>query len=130
MAAAGYMTEVDTESIWNVALDTTRFGKINVRMGEMLNFWITGDAATDITDTKVLPILEQLSEEALMRLMAAAKEGKFNDPWTFVQANVSSIMSQVIIENAFILKRVQNTLYGRIEIVSRDLDFTTRTYNR
>jgi len=130
MAAAGYMTEVDTESIWDVALDTTRFGKINVRMGEMLNFWITGDAATDITDTKVLPILEQLSEEALMRLIAAAKEGKFNDPWDFVRANVSSIMSQVIIENSAILKRVQNTLYGRMEIVTRELDHTTRTYNR
>ena len=73
MAASNYMTEADTESIWDTTLDTTRFGKIGVRIAEILNFWINGDATSQVTDTGVTPILEQLSEECLVELIAAAK---------------------------------------------------------
>jgi hypothetical protein len=43
------MTEADVESIWDTTWDTTRFGKINVRIGELLNFLVHGDATTDVT---------------------------------------------------------------------------------
>jgi len=87
-------------------LDTTRFGKINVRIGELLNFWCFGDAATDTADTKILPILEQISEEILIELIAAAKTAGFNNPWDFIQARVVRIASKVIRANKFILREV------------------------
>lgn len=130
MVATNYMTEEDTESIWDTALDTTRFGKIGVRMAEILNFWVNGDATSQVTNTAVTPILEQLSEEALVRLIMAAKANKMNDPWLFIQANVSSVMIQVIQDNREILKEIRNKVNGRMEIVTRELDHTTRTYNR
>ena len=75
MASSGYMTEADTESIWDTAITTARFDLINVRMGEILNVFVRKDmdSQTDITDAKILPILEQMSEEALMELIQAAK---------------------------------------------------------
>ncbi len=119
IAASGYMTETDTESIWDTTLDSTRFGKINVRIGEILNFWITGDASTDITDTEVTPILEQLSEEALTELIAASKVTGVVIPTAWLAANVASITMNVINRNYSILKRVQEVLYDKhIEIVS------------
>jgi hypothetical protein len=125
MAAAGYMTEVDVESIWDTALDTTRFGKINVRMGEFLNFYITGDASTDIADATVLPMLEHISEEALVRLMMAAKANAVTDPWLFIQANVSSVIKQVMEDNEALLKMIKDKLYNRVELVTRELPRTT-----
>ena len=65
------MTEVDTESIWDTALDTTRFGKIGIRIAEQLNFWVNEDATSQVTSTAIIPILEQLSEEILMDLIAS-----------------------------------------------------------
>ena len=102
MAAAGYMTEADVESIWDLGdFDTTRFGKINVRMGEILNFTVRTDmdATTDITDTAILPILEHLSEEGFNHLVAASKGSKFNNPWDFIQANVFSVMAKLLRNN-------------------------------
>lgn len=102
MASSGYMTEADWESIWNTGdFDTTRFGKVNVRMGEILNFTIRPDmdAQTDITDTAITPILEQLSEEGLNILIAASKGTKFNNPWDFIEANVFSVMAKLLRTN-------------------------------
>ena len=124
MAAAGYMTEADTESIWNTTLDTTRFGKINVRIGEVLNFWCFGDAATDTTDTKILPILEQISEEALIELIAAAKTTGFNNPWDFIQARVVRITSKTIRANMFLLREVGITATKKYHLTeTADLSF-------
>lgn len=116
MAASGYMTEADTESIWDSTLDTTRFGKINVRIGEILNFYVNKnhDATTDVTDTAVLPILEQISEEALYRLMSAAKGTGVTDPWDFIAANVMSVMSQAIRDNYRILEIVKEQLESKL----------------
>lgn len=94
MAVTGYMTELDTESIWSLGdFDTTRFGKINVRIAEILNFLVHGDASTDITDTTVKPILEQISEEIFIELTMAAKGSTKSgiNPWDFIMANVSKI---------------------------------------
>jgi len=91
MVAAGYMTELDVESIWDTSWDTARFGKINIRIGEMINFLIHGDASTDIADTAVIPVLEQISEEILLDLKMAAQANAVVKPWDFIQANISKI---------------------------------------
>ena len=101
------MTEADTESIWGVALDTTRFGKIGVRIAEVLNFWINGDATSQVTNTAVTPLCEQLSEEALIRLIAAAQINSVIDPSRFIQANVVSITSKVVRDNKLILDKIK-----------------------
>ena len=100
------MTELDTESIWAIALDTTRFGKLNVRIGEILNFWVNEDASTDVTNTKVLPLLEQLSEEILIELIAIAKMNVTHDPWNFISANVVRVATDTIIKNLKILRKI------------------------
>ena len=110
MAATNYMTEADTESIWDTALDTARFALIGVRIAEILNVEINGDATTNVTDTKVIPILEQLSEEGLFRLISAAKETAVTKPWDFIRANTVSVMSTLIEENRIIIERVKEIL--------------------
>ena len=110
MASSGYITtETDMESIWNMTIPTARFALINVRMGEILNFYVRKDmdSQTDITDTKILPILKQMSEEALLELVQASKSNKTSDPWNFIQANVFRIMSKVIRTNKIILDRLK-----------------------
>lgn len=109
MASLGYMTELDTESIWNVVLDTTRFGKINVRMGELLNILVRKDkdSQTDITDAKILPMLEQISEEALLELIQASKSNRTTDPWNFIQANVFRVISKVYRSNTKLMILLQ-----------------------
>ena len=119
MAAAGYMTELDVESIWNLGdFDTTRFGKINVRMGEILNFTVRTDmdAATDITDTKILPILEHLSEEGFNHLVAASKGSKFNNPWDFILANVYSVMFKLLRNNRQVIKQLKEEQESKIHL--------------
>ena len=113
MAASGYMTEVDFESIWGATIETARFNLINVRLGEILNYFFTRDAATDITATTVLPILEQLSEEALLNLLNGAKANKFSDVWQFINANASSVMSRILRENPEIVEMVKQDLGTR-----------------
>ena len=117
--ALGYMTEADLESIWNLGdFDTTRFGKINVRMGEILNFTIRTDmdAATDITDTKILPILEHLSEEGFNLLVTAAKGSKFNNPWDFIQSNVFTVMSKLLQRNKNVIKQLKEEQEAKIHL--------------
>ena len=116
MAPAGYMTELDFESIWGATIATARFTLINVRLGEILNYLLTDDAATDITETKVLPILEQLSEEALINILQGAKSNKFAEVWAFMAANASRIMSKVLEDNRKIVKRVGITLGKKYSI--------------
>ena len=119
MASSGYMTIADTRSIWETALaDATRFGYINVRFGEILNFKCRKDkdATTDITETKVLPILEQISEEGLVRLIAAAKIDATNDPWSFIQANVVSIMSKVLRDNRELIEEIKLVLETKVRL--------------
>ena len=91
MAAAGYMTETDVESIWDTAWDTARFDHINLRIAELLNIIINSDATINVTDTAVLPFLKQFSEEVLLDLKMAAKANAVTVPWDFIQANVSSV---------------------------------------
>lgn len=116
MAAAGYMDEDDFEDIWDATIATAKFDLINVRLGEILNYLLTADAATDITDTKVLPILEQLSEEALMNILQASKSNKFNDVWQFMQINATRIMSKVLWDNKAIVKKLEISLGKRYHI--------------
>ena len=123
------MTEADTESIWNTTLDTTRFGNIGVRIAEILNFWVNGDATSQVTNTAVTPILEQISEECLMKLISAAKEARVTEPWMFVSANVSRIASRVIFENRVLLDRIRKILGDqKMESVRRTLPSSTSSW--
>ena len=125
MAASGYMTEVDVESIWDVAWDTTRFGKINVRIGEMLNFLVHGDATTDVTDTGALPVLEQISEEILLDLKLAAQANAITVPWDFISANISKLDWKFY--DSYLLKKVREKINSgaTMEFVTRRLPTTT-----
>ena len=127
MAVAGYMTEADAESIWGIAdFDTTRFGKINVRIAKMINFLVGEDAATDITDTRVLPVLEQVSEEIFIELKIAAQGGDAVDPWDFIQANISRIDWKYY--DGYLLRKVKKLLgYEKMEMSTRRLPDTTDT---
>jgi hypothetical protein len=126
MAAAGYMTEADFESIWDTTITTARFALINVRLGEILNYLITGDASTDTTDTKVLPIYEQISEEALMNILQASKSNKFSDVWQFIQTNAVRVMAKVLWDNKKIMDMLGISLTKRYHYTeSANLAFPT-----
>lgn len=104
------MTELDTESIWDVALDTIRFGKIGIRIAEQLNFWVNDDATSQVTSTAVIPILEQISEEILLDLITAAKAYSPTQPWDFIQANVIRVSERILRNYDRILKKIRKIL--------------------
>ena len=112
------MTIADTKSIWDVALDATRFGKIGIRIAEQLNFWVTGDATEQIIDTTVTPILEQLSEEILLDLITAAKAYSPTQPWDFIQAKVIRVSSRILGNYGIILLRIKEKLSGNFRVIS------------
>ena len=123
MAASGYMTEADVEGIWDTEWDTTRFNLINIRFAEMLNFLINGDATNQITDTAVLPILEQISEEILLDLKMAAQANAIVVPWDFIQANISKIDWRFY--DTYLLKKVRKKLgQEKMEITTSRLPDT------
>ena len=118
------MKEADTESIWNTQLDTTRFGKIGVRIAEQLNFWINDDATSQITDTKVTPILEQISEEILIGLLNKAKVEK--DPYQFMAMQVTRTSRDILRNYGDILQKIRQVISKeKIELVQRDLPSST-----
>lgn len=120
------MTEADTESIWDTALDTTRFGNIGVRIAEQLNFWVNDSATSQVTNTAVTPIMEQLSEEILMDLIAASKLSAVTNPWDFIQANVARISTRILRNYGPLLKKIRNILANeKIELVRRTLPSST-----
>ena len=110
MAASGYMTELDTESIWDTTFVTARFDKINIRIAEQLNFWVTDNATTQVTNTAVIPILEQISEEILLELIQASKSYAVEKPWDFIQANVARISSKILENYDILLKKISKIL--------------------
>jgi len=124
LVATNYMKEADTESIWNTQLDTTRFGKIGVRIAEQLNFWINDDATSQITDTKVTPILEQISEEILIGLLNKAKVEK--DPYQFMAMQVTRTSRDILRNYGDILQKIRQVISKeKIELVQRDLPSST-----
>ena len=124
MAFAGYMTETDVESIWDTLWVTARFDIVNIRIAEILNFLVTGNATSQVTNTAVTPILEQISEEILLELNMAAKSNGTDVPWDFIQANVSRIDWKFY--DTYLLQKVRQKLaYNTPEVVSRYLPTTT-----
>jgi len=92
MAAANYITIADYKSIWSTQIEVAQFALIGVRMAEILNHRIYKDATHQVVDTAHTPILEQISEECLISLIAASKEAAVTNPWDFLQANVMNFM--------------------------------------
>lgn len=120
MAASNYMTEADTESIWEADLNTARFGKIGDRIAEVLNFWIYRDATQQCTNTAVTPILEQISEECLMELLAAAKQSAVTDPWDFIASNVMAFMNRKLAQWEPFIKLIQD-----VESQRKHIDYSS-----
>jgi hypothetical protein len=126
MAAANYMTELDVESIWANDWDTTRFGKIGVRIAKILNFLISADATSQVTNTGATPILEQISEEILLELAAKAKLAKAVKPWNFILANLSKIDWEYY--DTYLLRKVRQVEgHEKIEMVTCRLPTTTNS---
>jgi len=126
VVAAGYMTEATVESIWDTDWATARFDLINVRIGEILNFLVHGDAQTDVADTAVTPILVQISEEVLLDLKLAAKANGIIEPWDFIQANISKIDWKYY--DSYLLQKVRDKLgYSTPEVVRRYLPTKTNS---
>jgi len=114
---------VDTEAIWDVALDTTRFDLVNIRIAEQLNFWVNDDATSQVVSTAITPIMEQISEEILLDLITAAKAYSPTQPWDFIQANVIRVSNRILSNYGIILKKIRKILGldKTIEIVDRVL---------
>ncbi len=110
MAASGYMTKEDTESIWDAAFDTTRFGKINIRIAEQLNFWVNDDSTIQVTNAAVTPQLEQLSEEILLDIVQSSKSYAVEKPWDFIQALVSRVSTRILANYDPLLKKISKIL--------------------
>ncbi len=123
------MTEADFESIWGATIETARFNLINVRLGEILNYLITRDAATDITSTAILPMLEQLSEQSLIELLQASKSNKFTDVWRFIQSNAANIVGRVLLNNKEVVDMIKADLGSeKMEITSSHLPSSTSNW--
>lgn len=112
MAASNYITELDYEAIWDTEIPTARFALIGVRIAEQLNFWINRDATEQITDVRIIPLLEQLSEEILNDIVATSKLNAVTNPWDFIQANVPRV-SRRILNNYNILLDEIKILLGK-----------------
>jgi len=110
MAASGYMTELDTESIWDASFDTTRFDKINIRIAEQLNFWVNDDSTIQVTNAAVTPQLEQLSEEILLDIVQSSKSYAVEKPWDFIQALVSRVSTRILANYDPLLKKISKIL--------------------
>jgi len=116
------MTEADTESIWDTTLETARFALVGIRMAEILNFEVNDNATTQCTNTAILPILEQLSEECLIELIAVAKMNATTNPWDFISSNVSNFMSRKIEANRKLINKIK-----KIEGKDKTIEIVTRT---
>lgn len=112
MAASNYMTEADTESIWDKSLTTARFALIGVRIAEILNFWINDDATSQVTNTAVTPILEQLSEQVLVDIIVASKNQNSMNAGEYAVRNAALITTRLLFEegNMKILDRIKKIL--------------------
>ena len=122
MTSSGYMTEATFESIWGATIETARFNLINIRIGGILNYLITRDGATDVTDTRVIVMFEELSEESLIELLQASKSNKFTDVWRFIQSNAARIISRVLRSNRETVEMIKRDLgFEKMELTSSHL---------
>lgn len=119
MASAGYGVEATVESIWAAVWNTTQFDFINVLIGTEFNFWITGDGDTDITDAKVTGMLKQTTHKLFGYWNALIKSSAVTNPWDWVHMWLSEIDFSIHYKN--LIRTARDILYGRMEMVSRNL---------
>ena len=122
MVSSGYMTEATFEGIWGATIATAQFDLINVRLGGIMNYLLTRDGATDITNTAVLIMVIEMSEEALMQILQGSKSNKFTDVWRFIQSDAVSIIKKVLRDNRETVKMIKKDLgFEQMEITSSHL---------
>ncbi len=123
------MTRTDTQTIWDVTLDTTRYNMVAIRIAEQLNFWVNDNATTQVTNVAVTPILEQISEEILLELIQASKSYAVEKPWDFIQANVARISTRILVNYDIILEKIKNILGStKIELTNVRLPSSTTNW--
>jgi len=127
MTSSGYATEATFESIWDTTIATARFNDLNVRIGEILNFLIMEDEATDTTDTAVTTVLAHITEVLIVEIVAQSKINATTNPWDFL-----GVLDPVRILNRFrpIINSIKIKLgYDAWDMSTRDLpNVNTRTY--
>ena len=74
---------------------------------QLLNLVTHGDATTNVTNTAVLPFLEQFSEELIMNLFAGGKLYNKIAPWEFVSLNVTSFFIEKYNESMILFDMVK-----------------------
>ena len=110
MASSGYFTEATLKSVYDHAdIDDTRFSNVNVRIGNLINFVLSG-TATDVTNTDVTPVLENFSDELILDLLAAAKMTGVVVPWDFVAANVTDFFIDKYKRNFLLFDMIRKKL--------------------
>ncbi len=131
MASAGYGIELTVEGIWDKLWDTDQFGFINILLGTQFNFWITNDGATDITNTKIKPMLEAETNILFAYWRAIVKIETVTAPWEFINVWIRDNLQgdKFFYFYQRLIKTCQDILYGSMEMVTRNLpSANTRTY--
>ena len=131
MAASNYMTETDTEAIWSKNLTTATFALIGVRIAEVLNFWVNDDATNQVTNTAVTPLMEQLSEQALIQLLYEARAQNTLKPGEYALSNAANLTTTLLFErgNKKILDKIRRILGNKqIELVRKTLPSSTTNW--
>ena len=123
------MTELTFEGIWSATISTAQFALINVRLGGIFNYLLTRDAATDITDTAVLVIIEHMCEEASLQILQGSKSNKFTDVWRFILSDAVSIISKIITTNKTVIKMIKQDLGNeKMTLTRRTLPSSTTNW--
>ena len=120
MTASSYMTRTDTQTFWDATLDSTRYDLVAVRIAEQLNFWVNHDATSQVTDIRVTPILEQISEEILLEIIQASKSYAVEKPWDFIRSNVSRISRKILSTYGILLEEIRLTLTKQYHYTETD----------
>jgi len=100
---------------------------MNVHIGTQFNFWITGDSATDIADTKVTHMLAAITHQLIFELYMNARSSKLFSRWDVALSDMGRINFKYRYKD--LIKECQDILYGSFEMVTRDLpDASDRSY--
>ena len=100
-------------------------------MGTEFNFWITEDGATDITNTAITTMLAAQVHKLFAYWNAIIKIETVSNPWDFIMVWIND---NIMGDNFYykfekLIKKAQDILYGRFEMVTRNLpSANNRTY--
>lgn len=120
MTSEGYGTKATVQSVWKATWDAAQFNLINTIIGTQFNFWITGDAATDITDTEITEILKQETHILFGYWSALVKSSGYDRPWDFIMVWIRENLSGDQFRNQYynLIKKCREIISGNIRVIS------------